>query len=218
MFIKNQSRESIATYEKKLKIECLFSKQHSECKNNVPFLHYRSAEGIFCESFNAKDVSREDSSYDAVVGATGIGVKTFICTSNSKTEKVAEFDANHSLRKLDGKKLAVAVAKLRNERINTANEKYNIKDAYYHCISRKNNKLIIFEKDYELIDIDNIEVSKTTKASLQFTDGRNEYNFNRSKSTLMMKFNIPEKDFMSVDIKILDNPRQLLEESFSKYV
>lgn len=42
-----------------------------------PFLYYRAHENLFCEVFNAKNLSRGDISFDAVKGNLGIGLKTF---------------------------------------------------------------------------------------------------------------------------------------------
>jgi len=180
----------------------------------IPFVNYRVAENIFCRSFNAKNLSRSDTAYDANLNSMGIGLKTFTCPSNSSTEKVAEFNSlSHVLNNFEGKELALKLAEYRNERINLANRLYNINNSLYHIVARKDNELVLFETDYDKIDIDNIKSIKKSSASLQFEDGKNLYRFNYSKSTLFRKFHIPDKAF-HVPIDIIENPYNILLELF----
>ena len=62
-------------------------------ESSVPFINYRVAENIFCKSFNAGNLSRSDTAFDANYNSLGVGLKTFICNGNSSTEKVAEFNS-----------------------------------------------------------------------------------------------------------------------------
>lgn len=73
--------------------------------------------------------------------------------------------------------------------------------------------MVLFETDYDKIDIKNIQSVKQNNASLQFEDGKNLYSFNYSKSTLFRKFHIP-KDAYELSIEILDDPYSLLLELF----
>ena len=98
---------------------------------------------------------------------------------------------------------------MRNARIQLANDLYGIENAAYHIIARSENKLIFFESDYEKIDISNLQNIKNSPKSLNFSDGKNEYFFNHSKSVLQRKFYLP-KNFSSIDIKIIENPFELL--------
>ena len=158
----------------------------------VPFINYRVAENIFCRSFDAGNLSRSDTAFDANYNSIGIGLKTFVCNTNSSTEKVAEFNSlSRVLANFQGRDLAHKLAEFRNERIDLANRLYNIESSLYHIVARKNNELVLFETDYDKIDIQNIHSVKQNNASLQFEDGKNFYSFNYSKSTLFRKFYIP---------------------------
>jgi hypothetical protein len=107
------------------------SKLFSDSK--VPYLYYRAVENIFCRSFNADNLSRGDSAYDANYNSIGIGLKTFICEKQYSTEKVAEFNKlSNQIKTLKGKGLALKLAQYRNERIELANRLYNIDNALYH--------------------------------------------------------------------------------------
>jgi hypothetical protein len=66
-----------------------------------------------------------------------------------------------------------------------------ITDAVYHILVRQPGALIPFEYPYETIDETSISILSTTQAGLKFEDGKHKYNFNYSKSTLFMKFEIP---------------------------
>ncbi len=183
-------------------------------ESGVPFINYRVAENIFCRSFGAGNLSRSDTAFDANYNSMGIGLKTFVCNSNNSTEKVAEFNSlSRVLTEFQGKDLAHKLAEFRNERIDLANRLYDIESSLYHIIARKNNQLLLFETDYDKIDIKNIQSVKQNNASLQFEDGKNFYSFNYSKSTLYRKFYIPQNAF-KLPIEILEDPYTLLLELF----
>lgn len=180
----------------------------------VPFINYRVAENIFCRSFEADNLSRSDTAFDANIETLGIGLKTFVCKSDNSSEKIAEFNSlSRELRKYDGKDLAHKLSEFRNERIDLARRLYNIESSLYHIVARKDNELVLFETDYEKVDIKKIQGVKRNKASLQFEDGKNQYNFNFSKSTLFRKFYIPKSAFV-LPIEIIEDPYALLLELF----
>lgn len=180
----------------------------------IPYINYRVAENIFCRSFDAYNLSRSDTAFDANYKSIGIGLKTFVCNSNNSNEKVAEFNSlSRVLAEFKGKDLALKLAEFRNERIDLASRLYNLESSLYHIVARKENELVLFETDYDKIDFTNIHVLKQNNASLQFEDGKNLYSFNYSKSTLYRKFYIPDKAFQ-IPIEILENPYTLLLELF----
>lgn len=180
----------------------------------IPFINYRVAENIFCKSFNALNLSRSDTAYDASFNSIGIGLKTFVCNTNNSNEKIAEFNSlSRVLSNFKGKDLAYKLAEFRNERIELANRLYNLDRSLYHIVARKDSELMLFETDYDKIDIQNINSIKQNSASLQFEDGKNLYSFNYSKSTLFRKFYIPQKAF-KLPTEILEDPFALLLELF----
>lgn len=182
----------------------------------VPFINYRVAENIFCRSFDAGNLSRSDTAFDANYNSVGVGLKTFVCNGNSSTEKVAEFNSlSRTLKDFKGKELALKLGEFRNDRINLANRVYNIEDSLYHIVARKEKELLLYETDYNIIDIANIHSVKDNKASLQFEDGHNLYSFNYSKSTLFRKFIIPQNAFR-LPIDIIEDPYSLLLELFEE--
>ena len=184
----------------------------------IPFINYRVAENIFCRSFDAGNLSRSDTAFDANYNSMGVGLKTFVCNSNNSTEKVAEFNSlSRVLADFQGKDLAHKLAEFRNERIDLANRLYNIESSLYHIVARKEKELLLYETDYNTIDIANIHSVKDNKASLQFEDGNNFYSFNYSKSTLFRKFIIPDNAFR-LPIDIIEDPYTLLLELFEEKV
>jgi len=183
-------------------------------ENAVPYLNYRSAENIFCRSFNADNLSRSDTAFDANYQAIGVGLKTFISTTDASREKIAEFNQlSHELRKFQNIDLARELSKYRNERIEFAKRLYNLNESVYHIVARKENELRLFETDYDLIDIDKLKIKHSKKTSLQFNDGKNSYSYNFSKSTLFRQFITPSNAFC-VPIKIIDDPYKLLLDLF----
>ena len=192
------------------KLSALFS------DSATPLINYRVAENIFCKCFDAANLSRSDTAFDARINTLGIGLKTFVSHTNVSTEKVAEFNSESSkLRAFKGKELALEISKLRNERIETACSVYGIKNSVYHIVARRNKELLLFETDYGTINLDKIKVIKEDAKSLQFRDNLHYYSYNFSKSTLFRKFHIPT-DAYRLSVDIIDDPYSLLLEIFNE--
>lgn len=185
-------------------------------ESSVPFINYRVAENIFCKSFDAGNLSRSDVAFDANYNSVGVGLKTFVCSGNSSTEKVAEFNSlSRTLKNFKGKELALKLGEFRNDRIKLASRVYDIENSIYHIVARKEKELLLYETDYDIIDVDNIQSVKENTAGLQFEDGKNSYSFNYSKSTLFRKFITPLNAFR-LPIDIIEDPYSLLLELFEE--
>lgn len=183
--------------------------------NSVPYLDYRVAENLFCKYFDAINDARSCTAYDARLGTLGIGIKTFGIKKTS-IEKIAEFDRlKPQLDALSGKSLAVQLAQFRNERIDFANNTFDVSDSIYHIVGRCDGGLKIFNTSYDKIDIDDIHEVKDKEKSLSFVSGGEFYNFNKSKSVLMKRFFLP-KEYKYVPVEILEDPLQLLSELLRK--
>lgn len=207
-FLKTQSKEKIALYVDYLKAIGAFSNLYSSSEK--PFIQYRVAENVFCSVFNAENLARIDGAFDAIIDNIGIGIKTFILSGESKIEKVAEFNSlSAELRKFKGKELAFKLADYRNDRIEFADRAYDVSKRFYHIVGRDKLVIKLFEVGYDLIDKESIVILNDTGSSLKFKDSKNEYTFNYSKSVLMKRFTIP-KDFIEIDIDIIENPIDLL--------
>jgi hypothetical protein len=201
---KHRSKEYIDLLNIIAKLSKLFS------ENQTPYLQYRIAENLFCKCYNAENLSRKDTAFDAKIGKTGIGIKTFICEGNFKTEKIAEFNRlSSTINKLESKELARELAIQRNKRIELGRNLDGIENSLYHIIARKPKEWKIFETDYEKIQVENLHSIKRNDKSLQFKDGLNEYSYNFSKSTLFRKFEIP-KNAISFPVEIVNDPYDLL--------
>ena len=215
IFNTNFKEKEYELYYHYIKSVSSLSKLFSE--SDILFLYYRFAENLFCKAFNAENLSRTDTAYDAKIDNIGIGIKTFVCPSNSKSEKIAEFDKKNSeLKNLNLDKFVIKLAQLRNERINFSNRTYKIEKSYYHCIARKKSSLVIFDTNYDLINIDKINIISYNNASIKFKDNINEYSYNYAKSTLFKKFIIPQ-NHKTIDIQIIDNPLDLILKIFNEY-
>lgn len=202
--------EQNGDYLKLLTVLSKLSKLFSE--NEIPYIQYRIAENVFCRSFQANNLSRSDTAFDANYQNIGIGLKTFMCPSKTSTEKIAEFNTlSGGLKAFSNKDLATKLAEFRNERIELAKRLYGIENAVYHIVARRNNGLFLFETDYDLIDIKNIGSVKQNDKSIQFEDGKNLYSFNFSKSTLYRQFDVPESAF-HLPVNIIEDPYSLLLE------
>lgn len=184
-------------------------------ESTTPFIHYRVTENLFCKYFNFENLSRSDVAYDAKFDGIGVGIKTFTLKSNGSIEKIAEFNnLSHLLKELKGDELANQLAVYRNERMNVANIMYNITQPIYHIIGRKKHAIQIFNSDYDFVDINHLLVKSDNDKTLKFTDGKHDYTFNKSKSVLMKKFEVPS-DSVEYPVEILADPYTILEELIS---
>lgn len=178
--------------------------------SDIPFLQYRVVENAFCRSFQAENLSRSDTAFDAQVGATGVGLKTFVCGKESSTEKVAEFNAVAAeLRRLEGYHLARRVIELRNERIQLAQDIYGIDQALYHLVTRRPGEICLFDATYHQLDVEGISQVRATEAGVKFLLGGDAYTFNLSKSTLYRTFILPATA-SHLPVTLVDDPFELL--------
>lgn len=208
MFYDKQPSNQRENYKKMLKIIGSLSNLFSE--SDKPFLYYRCHENIFCKYFEARNLSREDCSADAQKVTTGIGLKTWVDTDN---QKVAEFNKlKASYMSLPKEEMIQKIAEYRNERIRITMKLHGITEMIYHIVKRVPNAMQIYEYAFEMIDIENIKLNKDKGSStnIYFNDGKHEYHFNISKSTLYMTFEgMTLLD--SFDVNILEDPYEYLE-------
>ena len=206
--------EQFKNYCKYLTTLACLSRLYSD--NTAPYIGYRAVENIFCESFQGDNFSRADTAYDARIGRYCFGIKTFI--DKEPWQKIAEFNKQNKLiSSLKEDQLVLKLAELRNERICFANNLYSPQESYYHCVTRNDNMIYIFEEHYQLIDIHKIRDIKNNNASIEFTDTHNNYRYNFSKSTLYKKFNRPANTF-KIEVNILKNPLGALVEYFEPHI
>ena len=199
-----------------LRLMAQLSKLFSE--SEVPYLDYRLAENLFCKYYQAKNDARSCTAYDARLMRLGIGIKTFILNQDGKhsIEKIAEFNRlKKTLNPLSGIDLAKKLAQYRNERIQFANNQYDVNETQYHIVGRIEGGLRLFNTPYEEIDTNHIHLVKDNDTSCSFHDEINEYTFNKSKSVLMKRFTVP-KNHIDINVDILDDPLSLLEQFFSE--
>ena len=204
-------KESFQKYISFLRTIAAISRLYSE--SSKPYIEYRIAENIFCHSFNAENLSRSDIAYDARLGRICFGIKTFV--DGSPWQKIAEFNKeSSSIHGLSAEKQIKRIALLRNERISFADRLLDSESAIYHCVIRDAGLIYLFEEPYSNIDIDNISIIKSRrskiKTSVSFSDSKNDYRYNYSKSTLYKRF-VRTKDAYKIPVTILDNPLELLE-------
>lgn len=82
------SDDELELYRKELATAGALSNLFSN--NSAPFIQYRMAENIYCHAFKARNISRDDSTADALHGKTGVAIKTFLKSAHN--QKIAEFN------------------------------------------------------------------------------------------------------------------------------
>jgi len=198
-----KSTVDIERYARLLQAVASMSRLYSD--NTIPYVDSRFVEKLFVETTGAKDLSRSDKSFDALLlPDIGVGIKTFLSTSgNSKREKVAEFTSfanNGEFEGLSPEELALKAASFRNNRVlSDANElTIAVEKSIYHCLVRTGSGAIVHEEPYVLVDLTNLKPTDRSGNILKkwqsigkgvfFTDGVSNYNFNGSKNVLFKEF------------------------------
>jgi hypothetical protein len=201
MFINKQSKEQLEYYKKMLEIIGSLSGLFSDSVE--PYVQYRVAENLFCKSFNANNLSRSDCSADASKNGLGIGIKTFLEKNGATMQKVAEFNNEHRLfAPLNPKDKVLAISKFRNERIETTKRIFGLGEMIYHCISRRDGGILVYETAMDLVDVNSIKNVELKGNVIYFNDGKNDYSFNNTKTTLYKRFVTP-KLILDFDVDIL---------------
>ena len=191
IFLDNQPKEQLKEYKTLLNMVGSLSNLFSD--SAIPYLYYRVAENAFCRAFKAENLSRSDCSADARKDEQGIGLKTFYENNGKTMQKIAEFNKARNVYKRhlsNHKRLVLEIAKMRNKRIEATKAVHGINNIIYHCVSRKSGRLLVYEQDMDTVDISKIKISKSAGSSnvVYFTDNKDEYSFNISKSTLFKRF------------------------------
>jgi len=213
MFIPHQQTDQIEYYQRMLSLFGSLTRLFSESQS--PFIEYRTAENLFCRAFDAKNLSRADVTADAAKERLGIGIKTFLDKNGNTFEKIAEFnDASPLYRDLSDLEKIRAISKLRNQRIEFTKRAYGIDDLIYHCVTRADGKIYVYECGLHSIDMDRVRLIATSKSSLDFSDGIEDYRFSRSKSTLYKRFS-RKNSLLEIPVEILPDPYSALEELLS---
>lgn len=208
MFYNIEDEELKAKYIEYLKLTGSLSRLFSD--SLAPYLYYRAAENIFCLAFEAENLSRSDISIDAKKGNIGFGLKTFLHGNGRTFQKVAEFNAvrDEYANKSD-KEIIDFISQARNKRLDICLEGYGVDSLIYHCLTRSDNLISIYEFPMDKVQIDNIKKIVKNKNTIQFEDGINEYSFNLSKSTLYKRFNCKDS-LEDIKVDILENPFEVL--------
>lgn len=177
----------------------------------VPYLDYRATENIYCHVFGAENLSRSDSSADAVKGTRGIGIKTFLNGNGRTLQKIAEFNRDASLfrQKTEPKEIVNVVSLLRNERLKATKRIYGLDELIYHCVVREEGLIKIFECPMDEVDVDSIRgITANRGNTIYFRDKYNEYSFNLSKSTLYKRF-YTRNVLLELPVTIIKDPFEL---------
>lgn len=94
---------------------------------------------------------------------------------------------------------------------------YDLKNIIYHCVTRKEGEIIVYETPMNLINIDKIGDIKLNNSDkgISFNDGKDEYCFYQPKSTLLKQF-IAKDILCRSSVKILDDPLEVLQNLIRK--
>lgn len=211
-FWNSQSEATQQEYIEFLKIIGSLSNLFSD--NPDPYLYYRAHENLFCQVFDAKNLSRGDVSFDAVKDRMGIGLKTFLNGNGKTFQKVAEFNSDSNLiRELKTtEEIVYKIAELRNKRIELTQNVANTNQSIYHLVTRERGKMNVVETTMDYVDINSIRLNKNqNKNTIKFRDKYNEYSFSLSKNTLLKRFDTSKSEIITqFEVDILENPFEFL--------
>lgn len=212
MFLEIQTREEKEYYANMLSAVGSLSRLFSDSEE--PYIAYRVAENLFCKAFKARNLSRGDTSADASKDRLGFGIKTFLRKNGKSLEKVAEFNKDHGLfSDLPDQEKIFKVAELRNERIEATKRIAGISNLIYHCVTREEGRILVFEEPMNLVQTEKIRGIRREENSVFFEDSLSEYKFSISKSTLYKRF-VSDKALLDIPVKIIGDPFEVVEDIF----
>lgn len=216
MFFNLQEKTNQQLYKEMLGAVGALSRLFSE--SSVPYLGYRAVENIFCRAFNAENLSRSDCSVDASKGSIGVGIKTFLNGNGRTLQKIAEFNKDTYLYKgKTPKEIVNVISSLRNERIRATKRIHGLDYMIYHCVVREEGKIMVFECPMNEVDINKIKnINAGTRNIITFEDGKSEYSFNLSKSTLYKRF-FTENVLLNINVQIIKNPYDIVRKLIKNY-
>ena len=178
MFYELQSQEAKNEYKEQLTLVGSLSNLFSA--SNIPYLSYRAQENIFCSCFYATNLSRSDKSVDAIKNKLGIGLKTWVHSSGTPSQKIAEFNNLAPTYKcLPSLAMIQKVAEYRNTRIQVTKNLYGLNSLIYHIVERVPAGMKIYEGKLNEIDIPSINLlpKKCKKNTVYFQDTLHSYHF-----------------------------------------
>lgn len=179
--------------------------------SSTPMLYYRATENLYCNAFNAENLSRSDVPADAKYKNIGVGIKTFLEGNKKTFQKIEEFNNQHSLyESLKPEQKIIKIAELRNNRLRFTMDTYGIEKLIFHCIVRNSEGFHFFEEPMDFIDIENIKVQSINKNTINFTDNKHNYKFNITKSTLYKQF-FTNEYFADINVVIAGDPLSLIQ-------
>jgi len=189
----------------------------SNVDSQIPYLYYRTHEIVFSKSFSVKSRTREDISIDAQQESLGIGLKTFNHKGKTQMEKIAEFNKDFtSYKKETSPEKTRIISELYNKRLNDAMNLYSLERFSFSCVAKAPRQMLVFDTDMDFIDTKRLRLTAAADKTknISFNDGRHEYTFSESKSTLNRRFSLPkaEKVFI-LGVDILRDPLVFLEEA-----
>lgn len=199
----------------------LFKETTEGINAKKPYLYYRNHEKLYVKIFDVDDLTRKDSAFDAIASHNnqriGIGLKTWIHTSDKTYQKVAEFnklaptEISPLIQEKDYEGVVKKVSIIRNKRIELDKRLYNTSNDIYHFITRDDGVMNLVESKYDLIQLNDVKLIKSNGKSFVFTDGVNNYKYYTSKSVLMKEFDASQdKILLSIPIEEFKDPFQLL--------
>jgi hypothetical protein len=209
MFLEKQTTEQKEYYGRMLGAVGSLSRLFSE--SNEPYIAYRVAENLFCKAFDARNLSRGDTSADASKAMLGFGIKTFLHKNGRTFEKVAEFNKDHLIfNSLSPEDKILKVAELRNERIETTKRIAGIENIIYHCVTRSEKEIFVYEEPMRTVQLETIRNLRVDKGAIHFEDAFEEYKFVVSKSTLYKRFSA-NNVLLDIPVSIIDDPFEVVE-------
>ena len=213
IFWGQQSKELQDEYIELLKIVGSLSNLFSDSPD--PYLYYRAHENLFCQVFEARNLSRGDISFDAVKNRIGIGLKTFLNGNGRTFQKIAEFNSDSDLIRglASDEEIVHKVAELRNRRIEVTQNITETKESLYHIVTREHGKMNVVETVMDFVDINSVKLNKNqSKNTIRFKDKYNEYSFSLSKNTLLQRFDTSRSEIITqFDVQVLENPFEILK-------
>lgn len=223
------SKEQKEMYVQYLKIYGALSNLFRQKESSlIPHLDSKYQETVYTRSFDSKIVDIGNTPHDvlAKVGGkrVGIGLKTWMNTSDSfqKVMQVKSYreEIDKSISTNKPEIIAHTISKLKNDRMVQDYKRLGLEESsnVYHYVTRDENKMVLQETAYPLIDLGNLrDFNMDRSTSFTWSDGIKEYRYSYADSQIWQKFStsyVDTKIIDKIDIAIMNDPFKFLLDAY----
>lgn len=199
--------------------------------NMIPYLDSKFQETVYAKAFKSKNVDIGNTPHDilSIFGEDriGIGLKTWMNTTPSYQKvmqlKSFKFEIEPLIKSGKEEELANKLSTIKNNKLLFDYDRLGLdkEQNIYHYVTRDQNKFVIQETSYPLIQINRLRDFNRTATSFSWSDGLKDYKYTFGDSQIWQKFSNETKDTTIItqfDIEIIEDPFEFIMQAYMNLI